>query len=45
LMGDYEAKTSANSFSLALPKNGDYTFEISNYGEKEIEVAVTVKIQ
>ena len=45
LMGDTETKEGTNSFTAVLPKNGDYTFEVSNYGEKEIEVTVTVKIQ
>ena len=44
-MGDTETKEGTNSFTAVLPKNGDYTFEVSNYGEKEIEVTVTVKIQ
>lgn len=45
LMGDTETTEGKNSFTARLPKNGDYTFEISNYGEKEIEVTITVKIQ
>ena len=45
LMGDTETKEGTNSFTAVLPKNGDYTFEVSNYGEKAIEVTLTVKIQ
>jgi len=45
LMGDTEAKEGApNSITAKLPKNDDYTFEIGNDGDKEVEVTITVKI-
>lgn len=44
LMGDTEAKEGKNSFTAKLPANGDYTFEVGNDTNKEVEVTVTVKI-
>ena len=34
-----------NSFTVVLPKSGDYTFEIGNDSEKDVEVTVTVNIK
>ena len=34
-----------NGFSVKLPRNGDYTFEIQNNAEDEIKVTINVKIQ
>lgn len=45
LIDDANVTEGINNFTAKLPKNGDYTFEVGNYGEKEIEVTVNVKIQ
>lgn len=44
LMGDTDVVEGTNEFTAILPRDGDFTFEISNYNEKEIEVTVTVRI-
>ena len=45
LLGDTETTDGTNSFTAKLPKTGDYTFEVANYNEKEIEVSVTITIK
>jgi hypothetical protein len=45
LLGDTDAVEGKNSISAKLPKSGDYTFEISNYSDKPIQVTVTVSIK
>jgi hypothetical protein len=45
LLGDTDAAEGKNSINAKLPKSGDYTFEISNYSDKPIQVTVTVSIK
>ena len=45
LLDDADVTEAANKFFARLPKNGDYTFEVANYGDTEIEITVTIKIQ
>ncbi len=44
LLGDTANEGTTDRFTAKLPKNGDYTFEIGNDGDKDDEVTVTVKI-
>jgi hypothetical protein len=44
LLGDTETKEGTNSFTAVLPNSGDYTIEVGNDGDKEIEVTITIKI-
>lgn len=45
LLGDTEATQGKNSFTVKLPKKGDYTFEIANNTENPKVVTVTVTIK
>jgi hypothetical protein len=42
---DVNATNGANSLTATLPKSGDYTIEIQNDAETEIEVTVSIKIR
>jgi hypothetical protein len=45
LLEDAETTENTNGFSATLPKNGDYTIEISNYEDKPIEVVLNIRIR
>ena len=45
LLEDAETTQNTNGFSATLPKNGDYTIEVSNFEDKAIEVVLTIKIR
>ena len=45
LLGDMPAKAGINNVTARLPRNGDYTVEIQNDAETEIEVTVSIKIK
>ncbi len=45
LLGDTGSTSGTNSLTARLPKPGDYSFEVANDGEKDIEVTVTVNIR
>ena len=45
LLEDAETTENTNGFSAVLPKNGDYTIEVSNYEDKPIEVILNIKIR
>jgi hypothetical protein len=45
LLGDMPAKAGTNNVTARLPRNGDYTVEIQNDAETEIEVTVSIKIK
>jgi len=45
LLGDMPAKSGTNSVTARLPRSGDYTVEIQNDAETEIEVTVNIKIR
>lgn len=45
LLEDAETTDNTNGFSATLPKNGDYTVEVSNFDDKPIEVVLNIKIR
>jgi hypothetical protein len=45
LLEDAETTESTNGFSAALPKNGDYTIEVSNSDDKPVDIVLTIKIR
>ena len=45
LLDDAETTDKTNGFSATLPKNGDYTIEVSNFEDKPIEVVLNIKIR
>jgi hypothetical protein len=45
LLEDAETPQHTNGFSAALPKNGDYTIEVSNFGDKPIDVVLNIRIR
>lgn len=45
LLGDMPARSGTNSVTAQLPRSGDYTVEIQNDAETEIEVTVNIKIK
>lgn len=45
LLEDAETTENTNGFSATLPKNGDYTIEVSNFDDKPITVTLNIKIR
>ena len=45
LLGDMPAKSGINNITARLPRSGDYTVEIQNDSETEIEVTVSIQIK
>ena len=45
LLEDAEKTDNADGFSAVLPKNGDYTIEVSNYEKSSITVLLNIKIR
>jgi hypothetical protein len=45
LLEEADVKTGVNSFSVTLPKTGDYTIEVQNDSDAELVVTVNIKIQ
>ena len=45
LLEDAEKTDITNGFSATLPKNGDYTVEVTNFDSKPIEVVLNIKIR
>jgi hypothetical protein len=45
LLDDVEKTDITNGFSAVLPKNGDYTIEVSNYEKSSINVVLNIKIR
>jgi hypothetical protein len=45
LLEDTETTENTNGFSATLPKNGDYTIEVSNYDDEPITVTLNIKIR
>jgi len=45
LIEDAEKTDNTNGFSATLPKNGDYTIQVSNFDDKPIAVVLNVKIR
>ena len=45
LLDDAAVTEGVDGFSVKLPRNGDYTFEIQNNAKNEIKITVNVKIQ
>lgn len=44
LLGDVETTNITNGITTKLPKNGDYTVQVTNYEESDLKVTVTIKI-
>lgn len=44
LIEDAEIKDEVTKITAKLPKNGDYTFEVQNFEEKDTEFIISVKI-
>lgn len=44
LLGDYKITNGINNFLAVLPSNGDYTFEVRNNIDSELEIIISVKI-
>ena len=40
-----EVTEAAHKINAVLKKNGDYTVELSNYGDKPVTVTVTIRIK
>lgn len=45
LLEDAEIKDETTKFTAKLPKNGDYTIEVQNFAETELEVNLTIQIK
>jgi len=45
LLENIETTENTNGFSAVLPKNGDYTIEVSNVDEKPINVVLNIRIR
>ena len=45
LLEDAETTDKTNGFSATLPKNGDYTIQVSNFDDKPIDVVLNIKIR
>ena len=45
LLEDAEMTEGINNFAAKLPKNGDYTVEIQNNADTDIEITLNIKIQ
>jgi len=45
ILEDVEKTDITNGFSVVLPKNGDYTIEVSNYEKSSINVVLNIKIR
>ena len=45
LLEDAEKTDNTDGFSAALPKNGDYTIEVSNYEKTSISVTLNIRIR
>jgi hypothetical protein len=45
LLEEAETTENKNGFSALLPKNGDYTIEVSNFENKPIDVTVNIRIR
>ena len=45
LLEDAQTTDITNGFSSTLPKDGDYTIEVSNYDDKPLDVVLNIKIR
>ncbi|MGI9055512.1 MAG: hypothetical protein ACR2F2_06890, partial [Pyrinomonadaceae bacterium] len=45
LLEDAEITEGVNNFLARLPKNGDYTIEIQNNAETDLEITINIKIR
>ena len=45
LLEDADVKDGVNNFTARLPKNGDYTIEVQNLAETDLEITVNIKIR
>lgn len=45
LLEDAEMTENTNGFSALLPKNGDYTIEVTNYESSPLEVTLNIRIR
>jgi hypothetical protein len=44
LLEDAEVKDEITKITAKLPNNGDYTFEVQNFEDKDLEITISVKI-
>jgi hypothetical protein len=45
LIEDAEVTEGINNFLARLPKNGDYTIELQNNAETDLEITINIKIR
>ena len=45
LLEDAQTTDVTNGFSATLPKDGDYTIEVSNFDDKPLDVVLNLKIR